>query len=133
MSTRSVVVQVAKTGRNIPMRKAFYLVAIAALAVPVLVTAKYRTIEAKADEKPALEVKIDNFAFAPQTLTVPAGSRVTWINKDDMPHSVVDKDQAFKSKALHTDEKFSYTFDKPGTYDYLCSIHPTMTGKIIVK
>src|SRR5258708_16306922 len=85
MSTRSVVVQVAETGRNIPMRKAFYLVAIAALAVPVLMTAKYRTIEAKAVEKPALEAKIDIFAFPPQTLTVPAGPPVPGITKHHLP------------------------------------------------
>ncbi len=115
------------------MRKTLYLVAIAALSVSVLATTTYRSVHAKADEKPALEVKIENFAFAPATLTVSAGAQVTWINKDDIPHNIVEKGRAFKSKALDTGEKFSYTFDKPGTYEYLCSIHPTMTGKVIVK
>jgi cytochrome c len=87
------------------------------------------------EDKPAsaVEVKIDNFAFTPQTLTVSAGTQVTWINKDDIPHNIVDKDKTFKSKVLDTEEKFTYTFDKPGTYTYLCSIHPRMTGKVIVK
>jgi len=115
------------------MRKTLYLVAIAALSVSVLATTTYRSVHAKADEKPALEVKIENFAFAPATLTVSAGAQVTWTNKDDIPHNIVEKGRAFKSKALDTGEKFSYTFDKPGTYEYLCSIHPTMTGKVIVK
>lgn len=117
------------------MRKILYLVAIAALAVSVFVNTGYKTVHVNADEKPpsALEVKIENFAFTPPTLTVPAGTQVTWINKDDIPHNIVDKDHGFKSKALDTNEKFSYTFEKPGTYAYICSIHPAMTGKVIVK
>ncbi len=115
------------------MRKILYLVAIAALAVSVFVNTGYKTVHVNADEKPALEVKIENYAFAPPTLTVPAGTQVTWINKDDIPHNIVDKDHGFKSKALDTNEKFSYTFEKPGTYAYICSIHPAMTGKVIVK
>lgn len=79
------------------------------------------------------EVSIDNFSFTPMEMTIPAGSQVTWINKDDVPHTVVSLDHAFKSRALDTDEKFSFTFQNPGTYEYFCSVHPKMTGKIIVK
>jgi plastocyanin len=82
-----------------------------------------------------MEVKIDNFTFGPAALTVPVGTTVTWINKDDIPHTVVSTDdpKAFKSKVLDTDEKFSFTFSKPGTFPYFCSIHPKMTGKVIVQ
>jgi plastocyanin len=79
------------------------------------------------------EVKIDNFSFAPATLTVAAGTTVTWTNRDDIPHTVVSDDKVFKSKVLDTDEKFSYTFSKPGTYPYFCSIHPKMTGNVVVQ
>ncbi len=82
----------------------------------------------------AMEVKIDNFTFAPVTITVPAGTKVSWVNRDDIPHTVVSDDKTtFKSKALDTDDKFSFTFDKPGTYPYFCSIHPKMTGKVVVQ
>jgi len=81
------------------------------------------------------EVKIDNFTFGPAALTVPVGTTVTWINKDDIPHTVVSTDdpKTFKSRVLDTDEKFSFTFSKPGTFPYFCSIHPKMTGKVIVQ
>jgi plastocyanin len=80
-----------------------------------------------------MEVKIDNFSFGPTTLTVPVGTAVTWTNHDDIPHTVVSTDGAFKSKVLDTDEKFSFTFSKAGTYPYFCSLHPKMTGKVIVQ
>jgi plastocyanin len=80
-----------------------------------------------------MEVKIDNFSFGPTTLTVAAGSTVTWVNRDDIPHTVVSTEGVFKSKVLDTDEKFSYTFTKPGTYAYFCSIHPKMTGTLVVQ
>jgi plastocyanin len=79
------------------------------------------------------EVKIDNFVFGPQTVTVPVGTTVTWTNHDDIPHTVVSTDGVFKSKVRDTDEKFSYTFTKPGTYPYYCSVHPKMTGTVVVK
>ena len=78
-------------------------------------------------------VTIDNFSFGPMQLEVPAGTQVTWINKDDVPHTVVGVDHKFKSRALDTDEKFSFTFQDAGTYEYFCSVHPKMTGKIVVK
>jgi plastocyanin len=79
------------------------------------------------------EVKIDNFSFGPETLTVAVGTTVTWINRDDIPHTVVSTDGVFKSKVRDTDEKFSYTFAKAGTYPYYCSVHPKMTGKVVVQ
>jgi plastocyanin len=79
------------------------------------------------------EVKIDNFSFGPQTVTVPVGATVTWTNHDDIPHTVVSTDGVFKSKVRDTDEKFSYTFTKSGTYPYYCTIHPKMTGKVVVQ
>ena len=82
---------------------------------------------------PTVQVSIDNFSFGPQTLTIKAGTTVVWTNRDDIPHTVVSDDKVFKSKVLDTDEKFSYTFDKPGTYPYFCSVHPKMTGSVVVE
>jgi plastocyanin len=78
-------------------------------------------------------VKIDNFVFGPQILTVPVVTTVTWTNSDDIPHTSVSTEGVFKSKVLDTDEKFSYKFDKAGTYPYYCTIHPKMTGKVVVQ
>ncbi|MGA8221844.1 MAG: cupredoxin family copper-binding protein [Candidatus Acidiferrales bacterium] len=88
---------------------------------------------AKLPAQAAVQVKIDNFSFIPQEITVTAGTKVTWVNQDDIPHTVRSTSDAFKSKALDTDDKYSFTFDKPGTYEYYCSIHPKMTAKVIVK
>jgi plastocyanin len=79
-------------------------------------------------------VKIDNFSFGPATITIPAGTTVTWTNNDDVPHVVTsDDNKMFKSKALDTDDRFSFTFTKQGTYNYYCAIHPKMTAKIVVQ
>ena len=87
------------------------------------------------DAKPAAEakVKIDNFSFTPATITVPAGTTVRWTNGDDIPHTVVGEEKTFKSNVLDTDQDFTFTFSKPGTYSYFCSIHPHMTGKVVVQ
>jgi plastocyanin len=82
---------------------------------------------------PPAAIRIDNFNFTPPTLVVASGTTVTWTNADDEAHTVVERDRKFKSAALDTDETFSQTFTAPGEYDYICSIHPYMTGKIIVK
>jgi plastocyanin len=82
---------------------------------------------------PAADVKIDNFSFTPQTITVAPGTTVTWTNRDDIPHTVVSSEGIFKSKVRDTDEKFSYTFTKAGTYGYFCSVHPKMTGTVVVQ
>lgn len=79
-------------------------------------------------------VKISNFVFAAQTITIPVGTTVTWINEDDIPHTVVANDKTtFKSKVLDTDDRFSFTFTKAGSYGYFCSVHPHMTGTVVVK
>jgi amicyanin len=78
-------------------------------------------------------VTIDNFTFTAPELTVAVGTTVKWVNHDDIPHTVVDKNKAFRSKALDTDDAFSFTFASAGTFDYFCGLHPHMVGKIIVK
>jgi plastocyanin len=78
-------------------------------------------------------VKIDNFTFSPQRVTVKAGTTVTWTNQDDIPHTVTSSTKAFRSKALDTDDKFSFTFTTAGVYEYFCSLHPHMTGTIVVE
>jgi plastocyanin len=78
-------------------------------------------------------VTIDNFTFTPPELMVVVGTTVKWVNRDDIPHLVVNKDKAFRSKALDTDDSFSYTFASAGTFDYFCALHPHMVGKVIVK
>ena len=78
-------------------------------------------------------VTIDNFTFTSPELTVAAGTTVKWINHDDIPHNVIEKNKAFRSKALDTDDSYSFTFAGAGTFDYFCGLHPHMVGKIIVK
>ncbi|MDB5289144.1 MAG: hypothetical protein JWL69_385 [Phycisphaerales bacterium] len=78
-------------------------------------------------------VGIDNFSFSPDEITVPVGTTVTWVNHDDVPHTVTSVDKRFASPALDTDGRFSQTFTAPGTYAYYCAVHQHMTGKVIVK
>jgi len=85
------------------------------------------------EAKEANVVTIDNFTFTPPELTVAVGTTVKWVNHDDIPHNVINKDKVFRSKALDTDDSYSFTFASAGTYDYFCGLHPHMQGKIIVK
>jgi plastocyanin len=79
-------------------------------------------------------IEIKDFAFNPQTLTVKSGERITWINRDEEPHTVVSVEKQFKkSTALDTDQEFTITAGAPGTYTYYCSVHPKMTGTIVVE
>jgi plastocyanin len=78
-------------------------------------------------------VQIDNFAFSPPSPTIKAGTTVTWRNEDDIPHTVASSTRVFKSKALDTDDSYSFTFNEPGSYQYFCSLHPHMTAKIVVE
>ncbi len=104
---------------------------VTALAVAVLAaSAPFPAASARAAD---IEVKIDNFTFAPQRLVVNAGTTVTWINDDDIPHTVASSTKLFKSNALDTKDKFSFTFTTPGAYEYFCSLHPHMTGAIVVE
>jgi plastocyanin len=105
------------------------------IAILLLAGSTNVTAAAAANDQPAAAsaVKIDNFSFGPQTITVPVGATVTWTNADDIPHTAVSTDGVFKSKVMDTDEKFSYTFTKAGTYAYYCTIHPKMTGQVVVQ
>jgi amicyanin len=111
------------------LRNALIAAALGAATAPLV--AAY-VLPAGAQNAP-VAVGIDNFTFNPQTLTVKAGATVTWTNKDDIPHAVAAVNKEFKSKALDTDDAYSFTFTTPGTYAYFCSLHPHMTGTIVVE
>ena len=118
------------------MRRSVSVAVFIAVVVLGIVAPGTKNSIVAAQQKPqSVEVKIDNFSFGPAALTISVGSTVTWTNRDDIPHTVVSSDdpKAFKSKVLDTDEKFSFTFTKAGTYAYFCSIHPKMTCKVIVQ
>jgi plastocyanin len=104
-----------------------------ATVLAVAVFAVAATFPAASTQAADIEVNIDNFAFAPQRVTMKAGTTVTWINDDDVPHTVASSIKVFKSSALDTKDKFSFTFATPGTYEYFCSLHPHMTGTIVVE
>ena len=107
------------------MIKALTRLLVAGVAATYLLAAA----PASAEE---IAVKIGNFTFGPQELKVKAGTTVTWTNEDDIPHTVVSPN-TFRSKVLDTDGKYSFTFTTPGTYKYFCSLHPHMTGTVIVE
>jgi plastocyanin len=111
---------------NLDRRRVF---AGAALLAAALAAAMFPGV-ARAEDA---TIKIDNFTFAPSTLTVKAGTNVTWRNEDDIPHTVASSTRVFKSKALDTDDRFSFTFNDAGTYEYFCSLHPHMKGTIVVE
>ena len=112
---------------------------IAGLALPVMIAMLALVpgpSSVRANDQPSptnAEVRIDNFSFEPQILRVTIGTRVTWTNRDDIPHTSVSTEGVWKSKVMDTDERFSYTFTKAGTYPYYCTIHPKMTGKVVVQ
>jgi len=103
------------------------------LAAMVTTVGRVGGVGAQETAPASAAVKIDNFSFGPATVTVPVGTTVTWTNRDDIPHTAVSTDGVFKSKVMDTDDKFSFVFNKPGTYSYYCTIHPKMTGQIIVQ
>jgi len=118
------------------MRRSASIAVLAAalvLGMGTIVAGQKNSLAGTQRKSETTEVKIDNFSFGPATLTGAVGTSVTWTNRDDIPHTVVSTDGAFKSKVLDTDEKFSFTFSKAGTYPYFCTIHPKMTGKVIVQ
>ena len=116
-----------KIARHIRFAAALAVAAFAVAATLPAASARAAETEVK------IEVKIDNFAFAPQRIVVQAGTTVTWTNADDAPHTIVSTTKLFKSSALDTEDKFSFTFATPGTYDYFCSLHPHMTGTVVVE
>lgn len=97
----------------------------AALCAALGLTAPVRAAE-------PVQVRIDNFTFNPPTVTIRKGTAVRWLNADDIPHKVVSSDRPWKSPVLDSDEGFSFTFAEPGTYPYFCSLHPHMTGTVVV-
>lgn len=114
-------------------RRTALMAVVVALTLAVATLVIVHPARAKAEDAKGANVSIDNFTFAPDTLTVAVNTTVTWVNKDDIPHVIASNDGVFKSRALDTDQKFSYTFAKAGTYPYYCSIHPKMVGKIVVQ
>jgi plastocyanin len=104
-----------------------------ATALAVVVFAAATALPAASAHVAEAEVKIDNFAFAPQRVVVKAGTTVIWINDDDIPHTVASSTKLFKSNALDTTDKFSFTFTTAGAYEYFCSLHPHMAGTIVVE
>jgi plastocyanin len=117
------------------MKPSFRLIAFHGLAVAVAsFTASADSVaapSAAAAQSPV--VTIGNFTFSQPKLVVRVGTTVTWVNDDDIPHTVVARNMAFRSKALDTGDRFSFTFAKAGQFDYFCSLHPHMTGQIVVK
>jgi amicyanin len=110
-------------------RNAIVAAALGAAVAPLLAAAVLPVGAQNAQSS----VAIDNFTFTPQRLTVKAGATVSWTNKDDIPHAIAAVNKLFKSKTLDTDDAYSLTFATPGTYDYFCSLHPHMTGTIVVE
>jgi amicyanin len=111
------------------IRQLVFAAALGALTAPLLAAA---VLPVSAQNAPAA-VAIDNFTFNPQRVTVKAGTTVTWTNKDDIPHAIAATDKLFKSKVLDTDNSYSFTFTTPGSYAYFCSLHPHMTGTVVVE
>jgi Icc protein len=91
-----------------------------------------QTTEQSASNSGETNVNIDNFSFTPKKISVAVGTTVTWTNHDDLPHNVVSTEKKFSSPVLDTDQKFSFTFSRPGSYEYFCKIHPMMTGTVQV-
>jgi plastocyanin len=119
------------------------LMAMTALGILILgsrLPTGHHGIAAAQTVKPAVaatqadsRIEISKHKYSRPTLTVPVGTTVTWVNHDEDVHTVVSRTQAFTSRGMDTDETFSFTFAKPGVYEYFCTLHPLMTGKVIVK
>jgi plastocyanin len=105
----------------------------AAAALQVAVLAAVTVVSFTPARAADATVKIENFTFAPQHFTVKIGTTVTWENREDTPHTVASSTKLFRSNALDTGDKFSFTFTTPGVYQYFCSLHPHMIGTIVVE
>lgn len=112
------------------MKKIIMLLSLSLALVLAILSPRVR---AALGDNPVTEITIDNFSFTPSNVTVPVGTQVRWVNRDDIPHTVASEEGSFKSKALDTDDQFTYTFSKAGTYNYFCSLHPKMTATVTVK
>jgi plastocyanin len=109
-----------------PVNRGLLRIGIASMAISALLLSRLALAGGES------VVKIDNFSFGPDTINVPVGTTLTWHNGDDIPHSVIAADKSFRSKALDSEEQFSFVFEKPGEFVYFCGLHPFMKGKIIV-
>jgi|SRR5437870_10613939 len=105
----------------------------AALGASALMLSSVAVMTKAAPAPTAAAVRIENFTFKNPITTVKPGTTVTWTNGDDIPHTVVSKDGVFKSKVLDSGDRFSFTFAKAGQFGYFCSLHPHMTGTVVVK
>ena len=118
------------------MKRMKWVVALSTtiLSAVIMMSISSPRLAVRADNKqmPATEVTIDNFSFGPD-LKITSGTTVTWTNHDDVPHVVASDTKIFKSQPLDTDDRFSYTFTKPGTYVYYCTVHPRMIAKVVVQ
>lgn len=116
------------------MKGCVFITVVAVVFLTLSLATSPKTTGTERQSAPAItEVKIDDIGFSPGALKVACGTLVTWTNRDHIPHLVVSTKGLFKSKVLDTDERFSYRFFKAGTYPYFCSIHPNMTGKVVVR
>jgi len=106
-----------------------FIGAFAPLAAGALASSHARAVEPGGE---VFVVGIEDFVFAPAQITIPVGATVKWVNHDDVPHTIVEKALGFKSAALDTNDSFNHRFDTPGEVDYFCSLHPHMTGSIVV-
>jgi len=118
---------------HLPMRRPLALAVGAVLALSATGTVAQQPAATK-----SAEIDIVNFAFTPKTLTIARGTAVTWVNKDEEPHSIVDvpsggQPRVFRSGGVDGGEKYTFVFNDPGTYDYICSVHPHMQGTVVVK
>jgi plastocyanin len=112
--------------------RAFAVVAAALVSLTSIGGMRAQAAQGSKPPQP-VAIDIDNFKFGVVSMDVPVGTTVTWTNRDDVPHTVASTTKVFRSKPLDTGEAFSYTFKDAGTFEYYCSMHPRMTGKIVVK
>ena len=113
---------------RVQIRQLLFAATLGALAAPLLAA----VLPVSAQNAPAA-VAIENFTFNPQRIAIKAGTTVTWTNKDDIPHAIAATDKLFRSKVLDSDNSYSFTFTTPGIYAYFCSLHPHMTGTVVVE
>lgn len=123
----------AASSASLPSRSRAWITAAVAAQILALASASGAIAAERAGAGQSVTIRIDNFTFGPETVTVEPGTAVTWINADDIPHTVVSQSKLFRSKTLDTDDRYTFTFDGPGEYPYFCSLHPHMTGKVVVK
>ena len=131
MRYRSIVAEIVQRtySRAFTLRVPIVAGAVAAAALALGVLAVHPATAASAAR---IELGIDKFAFAPKEITVPPGTTIVWTNHDEAPHTVVSADKSFASKGLDTDDRFEHMFEREGDFDYVCSVHPFMTGVVHV-